>query len=343
MSEQEAYIQKAKNCHKSVRSDLLDSKIILSKPRTEILHRLELPKIGSFAAAPDVSVRFALHKALSAKRGEKMMPPIPDDIEIAFRDKWYAGGDHILLMEMIDAGRLPLAWREYWTPDDPPQFQHALRIAKERGYQIPQKFLDAESEQSYSEKESFHAAYTFVSGQPAGFWGSAFWNVPEIRSWTKDLCQLTGQFIIPDPLEKTKTPYFLDQLWILLLPDRRIRLIGLEIDGEIHLEPERVEKDRRRDAMLAAMGYEIFHVAGWWCRIDPYLVIAEFLRASGICAVAPDFVSGSKNSIKDYVCDVCHELMVRWDHSDIEQAEIDGRLLTGHQFCIRRQLEMRED
>lgn len=342
MSEREAYIEKARNCHKSIRPELWNSKIVLSKPRTEILHRLEFPNIGKSSSPQDTSVRFALHKALSGKRGEKMMPPIPDDIELSFRDKWYAGGDHVLLMEMIDAGRLPLAWREYWTPDDPPQHQHALRIAKERGYQVPHKFLAQDSQQSYSEKESFHAAYTFVSGQPAGFWGNAFREVPEIRSWSKDLCQLTGQFIVPDPLEETKTPYFLDQLWILLLPDRRIRLIGLEIDGEIHLEPERSEKDRRRDVMLAAMGYEVYHVAGWWCRIDPYLVIAEFLRASGICNVAPDYVIGAKNSIDEYVCDVCHEPMVRWDHSDIQRAEIGGEVLTGHRFCIRHKLELDE-
>ncbi len=339
MSEREAYIKKARNCHKSVRPELWNSKIILSKPRTEILHRLELPKTGKFSATQDTSVRFALHKALSGKRGEEMMPPIPDDIEMSFRNKWYSGGDHVMLMQMIDAGRLPLAWREYWTPDDPPQYQHALEIAKERGYQVPHKFLAEESQQSYSEKESFHAAYTFVSGQPAGFWGRAFWDVPDIRKWTMDLCQLTGQFIIPDPLEKTKTPYFLDQLWILLLPNRRIRLIGLEIDGENHLEADRVERDGRRDAMLAAMGYEVYHVAGWWCRIDPYLVIAEFLRASGICEVAPNFVTGAKQSINAYTCDLCHELMVRWDHSDIEQAEIGGRLVTGHRFCIRERLE----
>jgi hypothetical protein len=81
--------------------------------------------------------------------------------------------------------------------------------------------------------------------------------VDQYESFRSSLCQLTGQFIVPDPLEEWKAPYLLDQLWIMLYPNRKVRLIGLEVDGEVHLEPEQRDKDRKRDVMLAAMGYEI--------------------------------------------------------------------------------------
>jgi very-short-patch-repair endonuclease len=64
-------------------------------------------------------------------------------------------------------------------------------------------------------------------------------------------------------LEEWKSPYLLDQLWIMLYPDRKVRLVCLEVDGEVHLEPEKRASDRRRAVMLAAMGYEIYRVAGW--------------------------------------------------------------------------------
>jgi hypothetical protein len=301
-----------------------------------------VPQLDSFDAPAENRKILALHKALSPKTGERLVPPIPDDLELKLRKKWYGGGDHNLLMEMLSQGRLPLGWREYWTPDDPPNLDIALEQAKARGFSVPEKFLSEKSDSSYSEKEAFLAAYGFVSGQRDFYSSSVLEDGlrQKIFGWRRNLCQLTGQFIVPDPLATNKTPYFLDQLWILLLPEeRRVRLIALEIDGEQHLETERAQKDHRRDIMLAAMGYEVFHVAGWWCRIDPCLVIAEFLRASGICDAAPDYLIGAKKRISDYRCDICGELMVRWDYGDIAEAVISDRQYVGHKFCIHDRID----
>ncbi|MCB1382604.1 MAG: DUF559 domain-containing protein [Notoacmeibacter sp.] len=38
------------------------------------------------------------------------------------------------------------------------------------------------------------------------------------------------------------------------------RGIVIEIDGESHFTPEGVEKDRRRDAHLAELGYRVLHI-----------------------------------------------------------------------------------
>ena len=342
MSEREDRISRAINAHTSVRQDLQDGKIILSSPQTEILHRLYLPKLGSFDASAESRNAIALHKAISPKTGENLVPPVPDDLELKLRKRWYGGGDHNLLTEMLSQGRLPLGWREYWTPDDPPTLEFALKQAQARGFSVPEKFLTEKIDSSYTEKEAFHAAYCFVSGQPSVYSTSVFEKElrKKIFGWRSNLCQFTGQFIIPDPLQTTKTPYFADQLWILLLPEeRRVRLIVLEIDGEQLLETERAKKDHRRDVMLAAMGYEVFHVAGWWCRIDPYRVIAEFLRASGICEIAPDYLTGAGKKIGDYRCDICGELMVRWDYGDIAEAVFHDKLYVGHKFCIEERLD----
>ena len=70
-------------------------------------------------------------------------------------------------------------------------------------------------------------------------------STPDVERLHSLLCQLTGQFIVPDPLEEWKAPYLLDQLWIMLYPNRKVRLIGLEVDGEVHLEPEQRAKDKK--------------------------------------------------------------------------------------------------
>jgi len=154
-------------------------------------------------------------------------------------------------------------------------------------------------------------------------------------SFKSSLCQLTGQFIVPDPLEEWKAPYLLDQLWIMLYPDRKVRLIGLEVDGEVHLEPEQRARDRRRDVMLAAMGYEIYRVAGWWCRIDPFRVICEFLSASNLLPDANQRpVTSRFQTINDYVCDYCGNPLYRRDEDWIEEIEYEGRSVIMHGGCV---------
>jgi hypothetical protein len=129
----------------------------------------------------------------------------------------------------------------------------------------------------------------------------------------------------------------LDQLWIMLYPNRKVILVGLEVDGEVHLEPEQRAKDRRRDVMLAARGYEIYRVAGWWCRIDPYRVVCEFLSASNLLPDAQKRLATSRfQTIDDYICDYCGNPLSRWDEEGIQEVEHEGQNLVVHWCCAER-------
>jgi hypothetical protein len=97
------------------------------------------------------------------------------------------------------------------------------------------------------------------------------------------------------------------------------------------------KRDIKRDVMLAAKGYEIYHVAGWWCRIDPYRVICEFLNASGIFPNAQKYILGNHfESTSDYVCELCHEPMVRWDVDWIQRAELYEQEFIVHRSCAEK-------
>lgn len=337
-------IEQARKAHASVPEQLKTSPIVLRQPETQILHTLS-PE-STFGGIPedwtsDEIGAMLFHNALSGKRlAEKN--PIPDKTEMEFKEKWFSGGDHDLLKEIMKAGRIPLAWRESWSPSRPRTLKDALSVAKRRGFSVPDKFLIDSEKTSYSESEAFYASYMLVSGNFLGWHGNSSigdaWDVA--RRWgniRSSICQLTCQFIVPDPIEDNKTPYFLDQLWIYATPDDQIRLIGLEIDGEVHLDEQVRKRDIKRDAMLAAKGYEIYHVAGWWCRVDPYRVICEFLNASGLFPNAQKYILGHHfKSTSDYVCELCHEPMVRWDIDWIMQTELYEREYLVHRSCAEK-------
>jgi len=325
-------VERAAKAHRSVPDTLKSSPIVLRRPNSKTLHTIEQPLVGKDLSQLE-EFKFVSHaKFRSPKVAENKMPHL-DDIEWALRDEWYLGGDHYLLKKILEAGRVPAAWPEYWSPQNPPSQSHAYEIATKRGYNIPQQFLD-NKEPSHSETEAFNAAYSFISGDPSLFRGRSWWDNDDLRLWRPWLCQLTGQFVVPDPLMPKKSPYVIDQLWITLATEKQVRLVALEVDGEIHLDKEHVERDARRDVMLSSMGYEMHHVAGWWCRIDPYRVIAEFLAASGICSSAKEHIQGSElNSIHDYYCGLCKQPMVRWDTNWIQEIRVDGKTLVAHKYC----------
>jgi Protein of unknown function (DUF559) len=179
-----------------------------------------------------------------------------------------------------------------------------------------------QSDVSHSERDAFHAAFSLATGYFDPYWSRTL-DREALASFRASLCQLTGQFIVPDPLEEWKSPYLVDQLWITVSPDRKVRLIVLEIDGEVHLDPEQQKRDKQRDVVLAAMGYEVYHAAGWWCRIDPYRVVCEFLSASGLFPNAHNYLIGSHfRTIAEYVCDWCNEPLCRWDDTWIQEVWI---------------------
>jgi hypothetical protein len=215
-------IQKAKNAHASIPEHLKKSSIVLRKPDSQTIHTISPNPI--FGGIPEdwdtenLEMVLLNWKILSGKRLAESAP-LPDETEKEYREKWFNGGDHELLKEIMSAGRIPLAWRESWSPSSPRTLKDALIVAKSRGYSVPEKFLEDSENNSYSETEAFYAAYMLVSGNFFS-WGENSdignrWDTS--RRWNQrrsSVCQLTGQFIVPDPLDNSKTPYFLDQLWI---------------------------------------------------------------------------------------------------------------------------------
>jgi hypothetical protein len=250
--------------------------------------------------------------------------------------KWFDFAHHNLLFDMMAKGILPVFWPEGSNPNEPRPVDQVLKKAKLYGYAVPEKFLQ-ESSLSYSEIEAFHAASMMVRTHHR----QSYWNneicIEDIEIFRNCFCQLTGQFIVPDPFEKNKTPYVLDQLWIAYYPELGVRLIGLEIDGEVHLTEEAKIKTKKRDNMLSVMGYEVYHVAGWWCRIDPYRVICEFLSASGLLPYAHKYLLGANlNNIDDYYCSLCGGPMVRWDDDWIRELSMNGKNITVHKQCYEK-------
>ena len=114
-----------------------------------------------------------------------------------------------------------------------------------------------------------------------------------------------------------------------------MRVICLEIDGEAHIRESWAEAEAR-DEDLAALGYEVYHVAGWWCRVDSYRVICEFLAESGIHSEAVGWLHGSSlKRIDDYVCARCEKPMNRWGDNWIQEAFVHGARVPVHRGCIR--------
>jgi hypothetical protein len=353
-----AQIESSVKVHKSVKKELKSSPIILSTPNVEMLHSLHLPQEGSTRTrlSPERWINASLMRALysSNKVAADLTPP-PDDRELELRAEWFEGGDHKLLMRMLSEGRVPYAWRERSGSANPTTTTQAYATARARDYSVPERFFTNRGV-SYSEREAFYAADMIARGHLLELYprmegdsnrlitslGEEPSYEDRLYSFRSTLCQLTGQFIVPDPLEEWKAPYLLDQLWIMLYPDRKVRLIGLEVDGEVHLKPENRAKDRERDVKLAARGYEIYHVAGWWCRIDPFRVICEFLSASKLLPDAHIRLATSRfRTIDDYICDFCRNPLSRWDEYGVQEVEHAGEMFVGHSGCVLMQQQQR--
>ena len=105
----------------------------------------------------------------------------------------------------------------------------------------------------------------------------------------------------------------------------------VEIDNEQQLAPDQQTKSDKRDENLTKLGYEVYHVAAWWCRIDSWKVISEVLSATGVNPRACEQLScGHVDSVLEYSCAKCHQPAIRWDNYWIVEGE-EGELL--HEAC----------
>lgn len=307
MSDSNEFVERAKRAFKSIRQpELMKSRILLNSPN-KIPSRISISKSGSL-----------FDEML------KLGHPLSEE--------WYSGGDHHLLEKIFASGCTPHGWDQVGSAYTAPPLSSAWLRAKARGYNVPDSFL-GEKENSYGENEAWCAAQMLVRGHTGCFTRTRTGHSTidaELWNWQEKVW-LTGSFIIPNPKLPANAPYIADQLWIVL-DDTKIRKVVLEIDGEQHLTPERQERDEKKDAVLESLGYEVYRVAGWWARIDPYRVICEFLDASEIFPNAKRFLKfGNARSLNEYHCSICDQAMCRWDEDWIQLTE-DGS--PAHRQCL---------
>lgn len=232
---------------------------------------------------------------------------------------------------------------------------HTFHIAKKRGYLVPDCFLE-KKQFCYGQYEAYYAMHEIFRSNALRVKSSQAnepFNVASANSqrrldsvdsdnfmhsyikWYKNVKLITTQFIVPSSSDKSSIPYILDQLWVFSQNTNQVRLIGLEIAGEHQVLSGGKSKTLGKNQYLKELGYEMYQVASWWCRVDPYRVICEFLNASGIFPDATKYLVGSElKSIDEYTCGICHAPMVRWDWDWIQECKVDNSTVLAHKNCV---------
>lgn len=322
-------ISTARSCHKSIPAKLADSLILLSATHSvwePLLHTLPSPQSSS---NPELEAQIRKHiDEIEAQGADKA--PLSASVLAVLREQlqrarvgsveteaeqWFGLRHHYLLRSLMARGDVPRHWPEYMEQpgiSEPQSLKNAFQEAMNTGFRIPERFLEDSPDTSYGEKEAFYAACEFAANR----W--TFELAEDETELVRKVLQLSSSFVIPND-KPGCAPYVADQLWIVEGPSGSIRLIILEIDGEYHLEPGAAERDKLRDKYFNSLGYEVYRVAGWWARIDPFRVIGEFLaEAIGLRSIKAG-LEFTPPSITDYRCFACGEPMVRWDDRWIER------------------------
>jgi hypothetical protein len=196
-------IVEATKAHRKAPLSLADSPIILSVPNRQILH------FPGIVAPKDSSV-------CVIESGDKILPRVikPAIDWTNWGDAWMSRSDHRLLFSLLGKGIIPDGWPEPWGPDEPPKYELALERARSLGYVVPES---SDKQLGRGEREAFYASCLVFHGHLDR------WIARRLTGWRDNLCQLTGQFIVPDPFEsESKWPYVLDQLWIVKGANRSV-------------------------------------------------------------------------------------------------------------------------
>lgn len=213
---------------------------------------------------------------------------------------------------------------------------HAFRTARDNGYLIPNSFFE-KNQFCYGQYEAYYALDEILQSNILGVYSdsSNYHNIYSNAEWYKSVKLITSQFLIPSSVHRSSIPYIIDQLWVVSQNPNQVRLIGLEIAGEHHFLNGGQSKTLGKNNYLKELGYEMYQVASWWCRVDPYRVICEFLNASGIFPDATKYLIGSElNSIDEYVCGICAAPMVRWNWDWIQECKVGNSTVLAHKNCV---------
>jgi len=252
-------------------------------------------------------------------------------------------GDRDLLMQALRTGwhyissdgtTIPTSKEKYFQQLNTSQ---AFRVAKQKGYQVPEKFLTTK-QFCYGQYEAYSAMHEIMHGQALGIWSNKanFANfMYSYAKFYKAIKLIAPQFIVPSSSYQSSIPYILDQLWLAGHNSNQVRLLGLEVAGEQHFLNGGHSKTLGNEKYLEKLGFEMYHVASWWCRVDPYRVICEFLKESEIFPEAQNYLIGAElDTIDKYVCGICHRPMVRLGWDWIQQCQIGDRAVYAHKHCV---------
>lgn len=215
------------------------------------------------------------------------------------------------------------------------------RRAKQLGYQIPEQCFKTK-QFCYGQYEAYSATYEIFNGKALGIWSPrANYNnfMHSYAQFYKAVKLVTSQFIVPSSGHQFSTPYIFDQLWVIAHGINQVRLLGLEVAGEHHFLNGGQSKTLGNEKYLEQLGYEMYHVASWWCRVDPYRVISELLREAGIFPEALDYLVGAElDHINKYVCGICCQPMVRLGWDWIQKCQIGDRTMYAHKHCVTQRI-----
>ncbi len=336
-------IEYSQSVHRSLHPELKQLAPILSVDTTKKIHKIFPRNIGRVLEGDPKfdGVQFA--RALSKKKSDILSGSF-DEIEWKFRQRWADGGEHFLLKEIMENGLLPSSIWPQLSSEEPTPLDKAFKLAKQLGYNVPDKFLKRTPVTDGEVKFFDAATYMAVTDRYACFrWGreETLFQQP----WRESISTITGQFVIPDPLvDWDKCPFVADQLWIINEGKREARLIVVEVDGSHHLEPERIEEDRKRDLKFNALGYEVIRVNEAWCRVDPFRVVAEILCVTGLCTdFSGSMIGGYLPSLDDYVCAVCGDPMVRFEDDSIREVFSGQSAFLAHRSCYEQIVEEKNE
>ena len=298
----------------------------------EKLTKLSLKKLPIILGAPKKKIIFNV--PVTGKPCSEYVEQLYEDI-----------GDHNLLLQSLKTGwhylnsnqKIPSITKEKCFQQL--NSSHAFRVAKQRGYQIPEDCLNTK-QFCYGQFEAYSAVNDIFNGTGLGIWSlkSNFYKfMHSYANFYKSVKLINSQFIVPSSGYQFSTPYIFDQLWIIAHEVNKIRLLGLEVAGEQHFLSGGQSKTLGQGKYLEELGYEMYHVASWWCRVDPYRVICEFLHESGIFPEAKNYLIGSEiESIDKYVCGICHAPMVRLGWDWIQKCQVGSETVYAHKYCVSR-------